>query len=75
MFISYSRKDEAFVRELYAFLSDAGREVWVDWEDIPPASELEEDIYNGINESESVVFVVSPSSLFRSTAGRSSSTR
>src|SRR5215213_760402 len=69
-FISYARKDTVFVRELYTFLRDAGREVWVDWEDIPPASEFEQDIYAGIDEAESVVFVVSPSSLTSDYCGR-----
>ena len=69
-FISYARKDTVFVRELYAFLSDAGREVWVDWEDIPPASEFEQDIYAGIDEAESFVFVVSPSSLASEYCGK-----
>ena len=69
-FISYARKDTVFVRELHAFLRDAGREVWVDWEDIPPASEFEQDIYAGIDEAESFVFVVSPSSLASEFCGK-----
>ena len=63
VFISYSRHDSEFVRELHAFLTAAGRDVWVDWEDIPPASEWEQDIDNSIDEAESVVYVVSTSSL------------
>ena len=38
VFISYSRHDSAFVHELYETLEASGRDVWVDWEDIPPAS-------------------------------------
>ena len=41
VFVSYSRHDGGFVRELHAFLSGAGRDVWVDWVDIPAASEWE----------------------------------
>jgi WD40 repeat protein len=63
VFISYARKNAAFVHELHALLSDDGRNVWVDWEDIPPASEFEKDIYDGIDIAESVVFVVSSTSL------------
>jgi hypothetical protein len=36
VFISYSRKDTPFVRALEAELEKDGREVWVDWQDIPP---------------------------------------
>ncbi len=63
VFVSYSRHDGGFVRELHAFLSEAGRDVWVDWEDIPAASEWERDINESIDEAESVVFVVSTHSL------------
>src|SRR6478752_6727253 len=63
VFISYSRRDADFVHGLHAFLSDAGRDVWVDWEDIPAASQWEQDINANIDAAESVVFVVSTSSL------------
>src|SRR6478735_12200824 len=63
VFVSYSRHDGGFVRELHAFLSEAGRDVWVDWEDIPAASEWERDINESIDGAESVVFVVSTHSL------------
>ena len=41
VFVSYSREDGAFVRELHGLLTAAGRDVWVDWEDIPAASQWE----------------------------------
>ena len=63
VFVSYSREDGVFVRELYAVLTDAGRDVWVDWEDIPAASEWERDINDSIDGAESFVFVVSTNSL------------
>ena len=63
VFISYSRRDGEFARELNAFLKANGRDVWVDWEDIPPASQWEQDIEESIAAAESVVFVVSGSSL------------
>ena len=63
VFVSYSRHDGGFVRELHAFLSAAGRDVWVDWEDIPAASEWERDINDSIDGAESIVFVVSTHSL------------
>jgi hypothetical protein len=63
VFISYSRHDSGFVHELHDALTSAGRDVWVDWEDIPPASRWEQDIDDSIDAAESVVFVLSGSSL------------
>jgi hypothetical protein len=63
VFISYSRRDAVFVRELHDSLTGAGRDVWVDWEDIPPASQWERDIADSIDAAESFLFVLSPSSL------------
>jgi hypothetical protein len=63
VFVSYSRQDGRFVRDLHAFLVSAERDVWVDWEDIPPASEWERDIYDSIDAADSFVFVASPASL------------
>ena len=63
VFVSYSREDCDFVRELHTFLTGAGRDVWVDWEDIPAASEWERDISDSIDGAESFVCVVSTHSL------------
>ena len=63
VFISYSRADGVFVGELHAFLTGHGKDVWVDWEDIPPAAEWEEDIDDSIDAAESFVFVISRNSL------------
>ena len=63
VFISYSRADGAFVRELHAFLTGRGKDVWVDWEDIPPAAQWEQDIDDSIDAAESFVFVISRNSL------------
>ena len=70
VFISYSRKDSDFVHELVDFLAGEKREVWVDWQDIPPASEWEQDIYRSIDGAESFVFVASASSLASEYCGR-----
>src|SRR6187549_1736793 len=45
------------------FISYSGRDAWVDWEDIPPASQWERDIGESIDGADSFVFVVSPDSL------------
>ena len=39
VFVSYSRKDEEFVRTYHNSLAGAKRDVLVDWEDIPPSAE------------------------------------
>jgi hypothetical protein len=38
VFISYSRKDIEFARKLAASLSEAGINVWIDVEDVPPGT-------------------------------------
>jgi len=70
IFISYSRRDDGFVRALHAYLTGRGRGVWVDWEDIPPASRWEQDIGDSIDAAESFVFVASPSSLASEECGK-----
>lgn len=63
IFISYSRRDKAFVEMLVARLQKDGRDVWVDWEDIPFAADWWEEICDGIESSQATVFVISPDSL------------
>ncbi len=59
VFISYSRKDAAFVRRLHDALEEAGRESWVDWEGIPPSAEWMDEIQRAITAADTFVFVVS----------------
>lgn len=63
VFISYSRKDKAFVRQLFQALDEAKRRSWVDWEDIPPIVDWQEEIYSGIETASTFVFVLSPDSI------------
>ncbi|WP_421657468.1 toll/interleukin-1 receptor domain-containing protein [Leptothermofonsia sp. ETS-13] len=72
IFISYSRKDKGFVRKLHAALVKLGRDVWVDWEDIPPNAAWRAEIQLGIESAEiqlgiestdTFVFVISPDSV------------
>ncbi len=63
VFISYSRKDKEFAEKLVKSLEADGRDVWIDFEDIPFASEWWEEICQGIEASENAVFILSPDSL------------
>lgn len=63
VFISYSRQNAEFVQWLHGELTDVGLTPWVDWADIPPASEWERDIYSNIDAADSLLFVISESSL------------
>jgi hypothetical protein len=63
VFISYSRKDKEFAEKLVTALEAEGRDVWIDYEDIPFASEWWDEICGGIESSEAAVFIISPDSL------------
>jgi WD40 repeat protein len=63
LFISYSRRDQAFVRRFAQGMSDRGREVWVDWRDIPPTAMWMEEVRGAIVSANAFVFVISPDSV------------
>lgn len=69
VFISYSRRDKEFVEKLVKALEDKKRDVWVDFEDIPFASEWWDEIQKGIESSESAIFVISPDYLASEVCG------
>ena len=62
-FISYSRRDAAFVIELKNALERRGRNVWIDADDIPPGAPWRRELGSGIEAADSFVFVISPDSL------------
>ncbi|MFP4574648.1 MAG: TIR domain-containing protein [Coleofasciculus sp.] len=62
-FISYSRRNKEFVLKLREAFRNAKREVWVDWEGIPLTADWRQEIYQGIEESNNIVFVISPDSV------------
>ena len=62
VFISYSRRDQDFVRRLHEALVGAGRETWVDWEGIPPSAKWMDEVRAAIDAADAFVFVVSPDS-------------
>ena len=63
VFISYSRKDKAFVQKLNDALDNAGVHAWVDWEGIELASDWMQTITNAIQGTDAFLFVISPDSI------------
>jgi hypothetical protein len=64
VFLSYSRRDREFVQRLHGALVEEGKNVYVDWEDIPDwSSDYESELFGGIDGSDSFLFVLSPDSL------------
>ena len=60
VFISYSRRDKVFTQKLVDALLSAQREVWADWASIPAASDWDAEIKEGIEKTNTVLFVLSP---------------
>ena len=63
LFISYSRKDTDFVRQLSDRLTARQREAWVDWRGIDYSTKWWEEICAGIEGADNFVFVISQDSL------------
>lgn len=63
VFISYAREDKPFAQRLDAALRAAGRECWVDWEDIPLSADWLQEVKAGIESAETFLFIISPASL------------
>lgn len=63
VFISYSRKDKAFVQRLSSALEQKGHQTWVDWHDIEYAEDWWQKIQNGIEGSDNFVSIISPHSV------------
>ncbi len=63
VFISYSRKDKAFVQKLHNALQAEKRDTWVDWESIPLTADWWAEIQEGIENADAFVFIISPDSV------------
>ncbi|PSB29433.1 toll/interleukin-1 receptor domain-containing protein [Stenomitos frigidus] len=63
VFISYSRKDQSFVRTLSAAFKQLNHDPWVDWEDIQKGEEWWKAIQRGIENAHTFVFIMSPDSV------------
>ncbi len=62
IFISYSRKDSIVARKLIEEFKAINLDVWVDWEDIPPAVDWLDQVLQGIEQADAFIFLVSPDS-------------
>jgi len=60
VFVSYRRSDVEFVKQLVESLRAEGKEVWVDWEDIPPGVEgFADEIKRGLEGADAFIAVLS----------------
>ena len=59
IFISYSRQDSAFVKQLTEKLNNARLDVWIDWEDIPYSANWWDEISQAVAGASAFVCVLS----------------
>lgn len=62
-FLSHSHHDREMAKRLHAALTEAEKDVWADWEDIPPASVFQRDLDDGVAGCDAFVFLISPDSV------------
>jgi WD40 repeat protein len=63
VFLSYSRKDTQFVREIFDVLNARKREAWIDLHAIDYSAKWWDEICSGIDGADNFVLFVSPNSL------------
>ena len=63
VFVSYSRKDADFARQLNTALQEAGKTTWFDQESISTGVDFENEIFKGINSADNFLFVLSPDAV------------
>ncbi|NEP09679.1 MAG: TIR domain-containing protein [Symploca sp. SIO2C1] len=63
VFISYSRKDSDFARKLNDELQLQGKTTWFDQESIASGADFAEEIKEGINACNNILFILSPRSV------------
>jgi WD40 repeat protein len=63
VFISYSRADSDFAREINDALQLQGKTTWFDQESIAAGSDFQQEIYQGIKNSDNFLFIISPKSV------------
>src|SRR3954463_9945652 len=50
-------------RRIHDALAARKKDVWADWEDVPPASRFQRDLDDGVSGSHAFVFLISPDSV------------
>lgn len=60
IFVSYSRKNRDFCRQLTNELQKRDFDFWVDWEGIPPTVDWMKEIEKGIEEADTFLAIVTP---------------
>ena len=60
IFVSYSRKNIDFAKQLIGRLEEREIDCWVDWEGIPPTVDWKKEIEKGVEESDCFLTIVSP---------------
>ncbi|MGD1805387.1 TIR domain-containing protein [Dapis sp. BLCC M126] len=63
VFVSYSRADSDFARQLNDALQTQGKTTWFDQESIATATDFQQEIYRGIEQSDNFLFIISPESV------------
>jgi hypothetical protein len=63
LFISYSRRETGFVEDLVRALTAQRYETWLDYRDLVPGTPWLDQIYKGIQASDTILLVVSKASL------------
>ncbi|QZZ23279.1 TIR domain-containing protein [Leptothermofonsia sichuanensis E412] len=63
VFISYSRADSDFARQLNDALQFQGKRTWFDQESIASGADFQQEIFRGIEASDHFLFIISPSSI------------
>jgi TIR domain-containing protein len=63
IFVSYSRREVGFIDDLVRNLEQSGHEVWLDYRNLIPGKPWQDQIYQGIQNADVILLVVSKASL------------
>jgi hypothetical protein len=63
IFISYSREDAEFARQLATDLTRRGASIWIDVDDIPPGMNWSTAVQEGLDTCDAMILILSPASV------------
>src|SRR5262245_57442860 len=63
IFVSYSRREVGFIDDLVRNLEQEGHEVWLDYRNLIPGKQWQDQIYEGIQNADVILLVVSKASI------------